>query len=103
MHLRLTAAAALFALPAFAQDLATGDVIKSTIAGKTQETRDISLATLEEVADAAVWLASPLADYVTGQVLAIDGGLTLASALGGAFAAAAGPALQAAARRSSPE
>jgi NAD(P)-dependent dehydrogenase (short-subunit alcohol dehydrogenase family) len=57
------------------------------------------LATLEEVADVAIWLASPLTDYVTGQVLAIDGGLTLASALGGAFAAAAGPALQAAARR----
>jgi hypothetical protein len=35
MHLRLTAAALLFALPAFAQDLATGDVIKSTISGKT--------------------------------------------------------------------
>lgn len=61
------------------------------------------LATLEEVADAAVWLASPLADYITGQVLAIDGGLTLASALGGTFAAAAAPALQAAARRSSAE
>jgi NAD(P)-dependent dehydrogenase (short-subunit alcohol dehydrogenase family) len=57
------------------------------------------LATLEEVADVAVWLASPQTDYVTGQVLAIDGGLTLASALGGAFAAAAGPALQAATRR----
>ena len=57
------------------------------------------LATLEEVADVAVWLASPLTDYVTGQVIAIDGGLTRASALGGSFAAAAGPALQAATRR----
>lgn len=29
MQLRLTTAAFLFALPAFAQDLATGDVIKA--------------------------------------------------------------------------
>lgn len=43
------------------------------------------LATLREVADAAVMLASPLADYITGHVLAIDGGLPLASAAGIAF------------------
>jgi NAD(P)-dependent dehydrogenase (short-subunit alcohol dehydrogenase family) len=56
------------------------------------------LATLQEVADAAVFLASPLGDYITGHVLAVDGGLSLASATGLAFrkaieaAAAARPA-----------
>lgn len=35
MHLRLTLASLLLALPAFAQDLATGDAIKAAIAGKT--------------------------------------------------------------------
>jgi NAD(P)-dependent dehydrogenase (short-subunit alcohol dehydrogenase family) len=34
------------------------------------------LASPEEVANAAVWLASPLASYVTGQALVIDGGVT---------------------------
>lgn len=51
------------------------------------------LATLDEVADAAIWLASPLADYVTGHVLAIDGGLTLASTVGTTFGGAAKAAL----------
>ena len=35
MHRRLTAALLLTALPAFAQDLATGDAIKSAISGNT--------------------------------------------------------------------
>ena len=35
MRLRLATAALLFALPAFAQDLATGDAIKAAIADKT--------------------------------------------------------------------
>jgi NAD(P)-dependent dehydrogenase (short-subunit alcohol dehydrogenase family) len=34
------------------------------------------LAKPEEIAGGALFLASPLADYVTGQVLVIDGGLT---------------------------
>jgi NAD(P)-dependent dehydrogenase (short-subunit alcohol dehydrogenase family) len=45
-------------------------------------------ATLDEVADAAVFLAGPGADYVTGQTLAIDGGLSLVTTWGRAFAAA---------------
>jgi glucose 1-dehydrogenase len=31
----------------------------------------------EDVANAAVWLASDLADYVTGTTLFVDGGMTL--------------------------
>jgi NAD(P)-dependent dehydrogenase (short-subunit alcohol dehydrogenase family) len=36
------------------------------------------LATAEEVADAVVYLASPAAQSMTGQVLVLDGGLTAA-------------------------
>jgi NAD(P)-dependent dehydrogenase (short-subunit alcohol dehydrogenase family) len=53
------------------------------------------LLTLDEVADAAVLLAGPLADYVTGHTFAIDGGLTLPTTSGAAIAAAAARALSA--------
>jgi NAD(P)-dependent dehydrogenase (short-subunit alcohol dehydrogenase family) len=33
------------------------------------------MGTPEEIAEAAVWLCSPAASFVTGQALAIDGGL----------------------------
>jgi 2-hydroxycyclohexanecarboxyl-CoA dehydrogenase len=32
----------------------------------------------EEVADAVVFFTSPQADYVTGQILSVSGGLTMA-------------------------
>lgn len=51
------------------------------------------MMTLDEVADAALFLASPLGDYITGHTLAVDGGMTLATATGAAFAAAARAAL----------
>jgi NAD(P)-dependent dehydrogenase (short-subunit alcohol dehydrogenase family) len=62
------------------------------------------LATLDEVADAALFLASDLADYITGHTLAIDGGLTLETTAGANITAAARAAIaasQAAPRRGS--
>jgi 3-oxoacyl-[acyl-carrier protein] reductase len=31
----------------------------------------------EDIANAVVFLASPLSDYITGQVLAVDGGMVM--------------------------
>lgn len=45
-------------------------------------------ATLGEVADAAVFLASPAGDYITGHTLAIDGGLSLVTMWDQTFGAA---------------
>ena len=45
-------------------------------------------ATLDEVADAAVFLAGPGGDYITGHTLAIDGGLSLVTTWGRTFAGA---------------
>jgi NAD(P)-dependent dehydrogenase (short-subunit alcohol dehydrogenase family) len=36
------------------------------------------LATPEDIADAFVYLASPLSAYVTGQILSVDGATRLA-------------------------
>lgn len=47
---------------------------KEAIHGRTPLSR---YATLEEVADAAAYLASPLAGFVTGETLVVDGGFTL--------------------------
>ncbi len=56
------------------------------------------LATLDEVADAALFLCGPTGDYVTGHTLAIDGGLGLPTTAGSAIAGAALAALKAARR-----
>lgn len=45
-------------------------------------------ATLDEVADAAVFLAGPGGDYITGHTLAVDGGLSLVTTWGRTFAGA---------------
>lgn len=51
-------------------------------------------ATLDEVADAAVFLAGPGGDYITGHTLAIDGGLSLVTTWGRAFGAAVEQAMK---------
>ncbi|MEI6721225.1 MAG: SDR family oxidoreductase, partial [Betaproteobacteria bacterium] len=56
------------------------------------------LATLAEIADAALFLVGPGGDYITGHTLAVDGGLSLPTTAGVAIAAAAAAALQAAPR-----
>ena len=56
------------------------------------------LATLDEVADAALFLCGPTGDYITGHTLAIDGGLGLPTTAGSAIAGAALAALKAARR-----
>jgi 3-oxoacyl-[acyl-carrier protein] reductase len=50
----------------------------SRAAGNTDESDDVPMGRLgrpEEVADAAVFLASPLSSYITGQSLVLDGGV----------------------------
>lgn len=51
------------------------------------------LATLDEIADAVLFLAGPSGDYITGHTLAIDGGLSLPTLAGAAISAAAAQAL----------
>jgi len=51
------------------------------------------LATLDEVANAALFLAGPTGDYITGHTLTIDGGLSLPRTAGVAITAAASRAL----------
>ncbi len=56
------------------------------------------LVTLDEVADAALFLVGPSGDYITGHTLAIDGGLSLPTTTGAAIASAATATLKAARR-----
>lgn len=54
---------------------------KLTDADKAKLTTNIPMQKLgmpEDVANAVLFLASPLADYITGQVLTVDGGLVMA-------------------------
>jgi 3-oxoacyl-[acyl-carrier protein] reductase len=42
--------------------------------------RDIPMGKMgvpDDIANAVVFLASPLSDYITGQVLAVDGGMVM--------------------------
>lgn len=65
--------------------LAPGYVATEMTAALKEETLDAMLgavplgraATPEDVAAAALFLGSPLADYITGQVLQVDGGLAM--------------------------
>ena len=48
--------------------------VRRYVLGKTAVGR---LGQTEDMAGAALFLASPAADYMTGQVLVVDGGLTV--------------------------
>jgi 3-oxoacyl-[acyl-carrier protein] reductase len=43
------------------------------------------LARLEEIVDAAIFLASPMSSYITGQTLIVDGGHTLIDTIGQSY------------------
>ena len=49
-----------------ADDMYTAQPLPGAVLGRT--------GTIQEAADAILWLASPLSDYVTGQVIAVSGG-----------------------------
>lgn len=50
-----------------------GEGFQAMVAARTPLGR---VAEIQEVADATVFLAGPQADFITGQILAVDGGLT---------------------------
>ena len=52
----------------------TGDLSREAVAKMTPIGR---LGSAEEVADVVLWLCSPLASYVIGQSIAVDGGYTI--------------------------
>ncbi|GAA11310.1 SDR family NAD(P)-dependent oxidoreductase [Gordonia alkanivorans] len=55
-----------FAAAATGDDLYASRSLPAAVRGRT--------GTIQEAADAILWLASPLSDYVTGQVIAVSGG-----------------------------
>jgi NAD(P)-dependent dehydrogenase (short-subunit alcohol dehydrogenase family) len=62
-----------FILTSLNQDMWQPDVMKEWLKGVQSNPR---LGTPEDVAPLAVFLCSPASDYITGQVIAVDGGYT---------------------------
>ena len=48
---------------------------KEKLAGQISHSRKLGVP--QDVANAVLFLSSPLSDYITGQVLAVDGGLAM--------------------------
>ena len=63
--------------PGFIQTKMTDVLTEAQKEGILKQIPMGKMGTVENIADAVVFLASPLADYVTGQVLAVDGGMVM--------------------------
>jgi 3-oxoacyl-[acyl-carrier protein] reductase len=61
--------------PGFIESDMTGRMPESTLAQVAGMTPLGRLGTPEEVADSVVFLASPRSSYITGEVLAVNGGM----------------------------
>jgi 3-oxoacyl-[acyl-carrier protein] reductase len=63
--------------PGFIQTKMTDGLTEGQKEGILKQIPMGKMGTVENIADAALFLASPFADYITGQVLAVDGGMVM--------------------------
>jgi 2-hydroxycyclohexanecarboxyl-CoA dehydrogenase len=63
---------------ALLKDVGASDLGARIVAGMTNAIPFRRLGTPEEIADAVAFFASPAAGFITGQVLSVSGGLTMA-------------------------
>jgi len=63
--------------PGFIQTPMTEVLTESQKEGILKQIPMGKMGVVEDIANAAVFLASPLSDYITGQVLAVDGGMVM--------------------------
>ncbi len=63
--------------PGFIQTKMTSVLTEGQKEGILKQIPMGKMGTVENIADAVVFFASPLSDYITGQVLAVDGGMVM--------------------------
>ena len=63
--------------PGFIQTKMTDVLTETQKEGILKQIPMGKMGTVENIADAVVFLASPFADYITGQVIAVDGGMVM--------------------------